>query len=117
MRLTYFYQPVPDLKAALAFYRDELGLNEAWREGDTTVAFELPGTPIQLMIDVAPDSGQQWKPGPFFEVDDVEQFAKERSGVTWAGPVIDVPGGKTAAFTDPGGNTIHVFDQSTTSDE
>lgn len=45
MQLTFMYQSVDDLPAALAFYRDALGFQEAWREGDSTVAFELPGSP------------------------------------------------------------------------
>jgi hypothetical protein len=35
----------------LALYRDELGWEEAWREGDTTVSLKLPGTDVQLMLD------------------------------------------------------------------
>jgi hypothetical protein len=46
MKLTFIYQSVKGLPAALAFYRDELGLDEAWREGESTVAFELPGSPV-----------------------------------------------------------------------
>src|SRR5690606_39101611 len=38
MKLSYIYVSVPDLKEALVFYRDELGLDEAWREGESTVA-------------------------------------------------------------------------------
>ena len=52
MKLSYFYVSVPELQPALSFYRDDLGLDEAWREGEGTVAFELPGTPVQLMLDV-----------------------------------------------------------------
>jgi hypothetical protein len=47
------------------FYRDELGLDEAWREGDGTVAFELPGSSVRLMLDVPPDDHARWSSGPF----------------------------------------------------
>jgi catechol 2,3-dioxygenase-like lactoylglutathione lyase family enzyme len=43
MKLTFFYLPVADLKEALALYRDTLGWQEAWREGDTTTSLRLPG--------------------------------------------------------------------------
>lgn len=112
MKLTYIYQSVKDLPAALAFYRDGLGLEEAWREGDSTVAFELPGSPVQLMVDVAPDDGARWVSGAFFEVDDIDTFSKEHPNITWVGDTIDVPGGRSAAFVDPSGNVVHIFDQS-----
>jgi catechol 2,3-dioxygenase-like lactoylglutathione lyase family enzyme len=112
MKLTYIYQSVPDLPAALAFYRDGLGLDEAWREGEGTVAFELPGTDVQLMLDVPPDDHQRWASGPFFAVDDVVTFAKEHPDFQWVGEVIDVPGGRSATFADPAGNVVHIFDMS-----
>jgi catechol 2,3-dioxygenase-like lactoylglutathione lyase family enzyme len=65
MKLSYFYVSVPELQPALAFYRDELGLDEAWREGDGTVAFELPGSSVRLMLDVPPDDHARWSSGPF----------------------------------------------------
>ncbi|NED99983.1 VOC family protein [Phytoactinopolyspora halotolerans] len=111
MKLTFIYQAVDDLPAALAFYRDELGLDESWREGESTVAFDLPGSPVQLMLDVPPDGGPGWKSGMFCEVPDVDTFVKEHPNITWVGDVFDLPDGRGATFTDPAGNTIHVFDQ------
>jgi catechol 2,3-dioxygenase-like lactoylglutathione lyase family enzyme len=113
MKLTFIYQSVTDLPATLAFYRDVLGLDEAWREGDGTVALELPGSPVQLMLDVRPDEDQRWSSGPFFAVDDVKTFIAEHPQVDWLGGPIDMPGGVTASFTDPAGNVVHIFDQST----
>jgi hypothetical protein len=44
MKLTFIYQPIEDLREAVAFHRDQLGFDEAWREGDDTVEkFEIPG--------------------------------------------------------------------------
>jgi hypothetical protein len=84
VKLTFLYQSVDDLDAALAFYRDVLGLAEAWREGDTTVAFELPGSPVQLMVDVRPDDHPKWGSGdgdgdgdPTFEVAPNRDCARE----------------------------------------
>lgn len=113
MNLTFVYQSVDDLDAALAFYRDVLGLTEAWREGDSTVAFELPGSEVQLMVDVRPDSHPKWASGMFLQVDDVDSFVELHPELPWLDEPMDVPDGRSTAFTDPAGNTIHIFDQST----
>lgn len=112
MKLMFLYQPVTDLEACVAFYRDELGLDESWREGKTTAAFRLPGTEVELMLDTPPADGPEWRAGGFFAVDDVEKFVAEHPNVRWLGEIIDVPGGRSAAFEDPAGNTIHLMDQS-----
>ncbi|MGH3763382.1 VOC family protein [Actinophytocola sp.] len=112
MKLTFLYQPVDDLAAAVAFYRDVLGLDEAWREGETTAAFRLPGTEIELMLDVPPGDGPEWKAGGFYGVESVEKFMAEHPGIKWVGEAFDMPGGRAAAFLDPAGNTVHIFDQS-----
>jgi catechol 2,3-dioxygenase-like lactoylglutathione lyase family enzyme len=36
MKLEFLNVPTRDLQASLALYRDELGWQEAWREGDST---------------------------------------------------------------------------------
>jgi catechol 2,3-dioxygenase-like lactoylglutathione lyase family enzyme len=113
MKLTFLYQPVDDLGAAVAFYRDGLGLDASWREGEGTAAFRLPGTEVELMLDVPPDDGPEWRAGGFFTVDSVDKFMAEHPGITWVGDVIDVPGGRSVTFQDPAGNTIHLVDQST----
>ena len=112
MKLTFLYQSVKDLPTALAFYRDGLGLVEAWREGESTVAFELPGSPVQLMLDVPLDDGPQWASGAFFQVDDVAAFVEEHPEFSWLAKAFEMPNGRGATFTDPSGNVIHIFDQS-----
>lgn len=114
MKLALMYQAVDDLPAALAFYRDTLGLTEAWREGETTVAFEMAGTSVQLMIDLIPDDHPKWRSGMFFQVPDVVAFVGQHPGLNWLDDPIEVPDGKAATFTDPAGNVIHVFDESGT---
>ncbi|MCT2587349.1 VOC family protein [Actinophytocola gossypii] len=110
MKLMFLYQPVDDLAAAVAFYRDVLGLDESWREGDTTAAFALPGTEVELMLDVPPGDGPEWKAGGFYAVDSVDTFMAEHPDLKWVGEVLDLPGGRGAAFLDPAGNTIHLLD-------
>jgi len=113
MKLTFLYQPVRDIKESVEFYR-ALGLDEAWREGDGTVAFKLPGSPVELMLDhVSGDSG----PGGFFEVESVDKFVAEHQDFDWSGEIFEMPGGRGASFRDPSGNWIHLFDQSTAGPE
>lgn len=111
MKLTFLYQPVKDLPESVAFYR-RLGFDEAWREGESTVAFALPGTEVQLMLDVAPGDGPEWGPGPFFGVDSVDTFVADHPELKWVGQIIDLPDGRSATFVDPSGNAVHLFDQS-----
>ncbi len=51
MKLAFLCHPVKDLKESLMYYRDTLGFEEAWREGDHTIALKLPDTDVQLMIE------------------------------------------------------------------
>ena len=111
MKLTFLYQPVKDLKESVAFYRDTLGFDESWREGESTAAFKLPGSDVELMLDVPPSTGPQWGGGGFYAVESVDAFRKAHPTLDWQGE-IEMPGGKGGTFLDLSGNTIHVFDQS-----
>jgi catechol 2,3-dioxygenase-like lactoylglutathione lyase family enzyme len=109
MKLEFVYTPVKDLKAALALYRDALGWEEAWREGDSTVSLKLPGTEVQLMLD---ESESVEGRGPMFVVESVEKFHADRPrelGLR-AEPQA-IPGGFMATYQDASGNPIYVMDQ------
>lgn len=105
MQLAFLYQPVPELEPALAFYRDELGLDEAWREGDDTVAFALPGGEVQFMVSTIQDPA-----GPMFLVDSVADWIAAHPEVTVV-KRFDIPGGSVASLTAVGGNAFYVLDQ------
>ena len=111
MKLEFLYAPTRDLQAALGLYRDRLGWQEAWREGESTVSLALPGTEVQLMLDATdPDAAF----GPIFVVDDVKQFHAGRPSELQAGGEPEaIPGGFMATYQDKSGNTIYVMDQST----
>lgn len=111
MKLSMFYLPVKDLNEALALYRDALGFEVAWREGELTAGLAVPGSDVLLMIDQAASAGE--KPGPFFEVDDVDAFYAERSGqLAFVAPPSSIPPGRYAAFDDASGNRVHLLDLS-----
>ena len=110
MKLEFLYLPTRDLDAALTLYRDGLGWQEAWREGEATVSLTLPGTDVKLMLDASdPDAAS----GPIFVVDDVHTFRAGRpSELRTMGEPDAIPGGFMATFQDGSGNTIYVLDQS-----
>lgn len=109
MNLVFNYLPVNDINEALALYRDALGFEVAWREGDATAGLMLPGTEVQLMLDQDAQPGD--KPGPFFQVDDVDQFyAANKDKLSFNFSPTDIPPGRYVSFDDPSGNRIHVLD-------
>ena len=66
VKLEFLLVPTTDLSASLALYRDGLGWQEAWREGDATVVLAMPGTEVQLMLDANDPTAPV---GPLFVVD------------------------------------------------
>lgn len=108
-KLRFIYIPVKDLKIALKFYRDQLGLDEAWREGESTVSFKLPDCDVQLMISTDPNSSA---PGPMFEVPSLDAlYAENSSHLEFVGEPQKIPGGKVVGVKDPSGNVVYLFDQ------
>ena len=106
MKLTFQYVPSPDLSAAVAFYGEVLGLDEAWREDDGTVAFWAPDRSVQLMVATTDQPA-----GPMYLVDDAAAWAAAHAGVPVRVPSYPIPGGTVAGFADPNGNVFYVFDQ------
>jgi len=106
MKLTFIYQPVTDLADAVAFHRDRLGFDEAWREGDDTVAFWLPDRSAQLMLATTKQPA-----GPMYLVDNLDGWVRDHPGVVTAIEKYEIPGGSVAGFDAPGGNVFYVFDQ------
>ncbi|MBE3590699.1 MAG: VOC family protein [Firmicutes bacterium] len=109
MKLEMFWVRADSLSRTIRFYRDTLGWDEAWREGDLAMAFRMPGSDVQLMVDCDPDEGLT--PGPFFRVESVDAFYEEnRDRLNFVVQPKDIPPGRYAAFTDPTGNTLHIYD-------
>ena len=113
MKLEFVYLPVARLDEALALYRDELGLSEAWREGETTVGLDLPDSDVKLMLDVDDSNA---RPGPMFVVASVAAFRSDHPSLGYNGEASEIPGGWMTSFSDPWGNAVYVMDQSTAED-
>ena len=111
MRLEFCYLPTSDLAASLRLYRDALGFDELWREGEQTVGLAIPGNEAALMIDGAGLDG--WGPGPIFGVDSVRDFHAEHAELDVVTEPFEIPGGYLMAARDPAGNMLYVIDQST----
>jgi catechol 2,3-dioxygenase-like lactoylglutathione lyase family enzyme len=109
MKLVFLYHPVKDLPAALAFYRDELGWDEAWRMGEETVAMKIPGSDVEVMLDASEAESTQPASG-FFEVDDVDAFyAAHRDDIEFVEAPQDLSPIRYASFTDPAGNLLRIY--------
>ncbi|GAA1704910.1 hypothetical protein GCM10009792_25990 [Microcella alkalica] len=101
MMLSYLFTPVTDLELAAAFYRDSLGWEEVWREGDTTIAFAAPTGEVQVMLDTTP-----WPAGPMYLVPDLEDWLAAHAELAASIPRTEIPGGAVIGFTDPTGNAF-----------
>lgn len=64
------------------------------------------------MVDVRPNDHPKWGSGMFFQVSDVSAFVARHAELAWLDEPTEIPDGWAAAFTDPAGNTIHLFDTS-----
>jgi len=102
----FIYVPTDDLAATAGFYAEELGLDEAWREGDDTIAFALPDSDLQIMVSTAPGGH-----GPMYQVPSAAQWIAEHPTLEIVVPLEDIPGGATVGFADPAGNAFYIFDQ------
>ncbi len=106
MKFVFLNQPVTDLDEAVTFYRDVLGFEEAWREGEDTVSFYVPDRSAQIMLvtDGLPA-------GPMYLVDDAQAWTAGHADLPVRVPRMEIPGGAVIGFDGPGGNVFYVFDQ------
>jgi len=109
MKLEFLFVPTGDLAASLTLYRDGLGFDEVWREGEGTVALSLPGSDVQLMLDAHDPAAPA---GPVFVVDRVASFHDARpEGLEVVSGPEEIPGGAMATYREPGGAFLYVIDQ------
>jgi hypothetical protein len=105
MQLTFLFQPVADLEAAAAHYRS-LDWVEVWREGEHTIAFQIPGVETQLMLD---DEGGWGPAGPMYLVGDLDSWLAANADAEIALPVEPIPGGRVVGIQAPG-HRYYVFE-------
>jgi catechol 2,3-dioxygenase-like lactoylglutathione lyase family enzyme len=106
--------PTRDLEAAIAFYRDVLGLEEAkrWqRPGEEALGCEFETGTVTLALVVAERIGLPTRPTSVpvaLHVDDVAAARSllESRGVTFLGDTIDTGVCHMANFRDPDGNAL-----------
>jgi predicted enzyme related to lactoylglutathione lyase len=108
--LDHVYYWTRDLGAAVAFYRDVVGLSLLRREGDEWAEFEAG--PVHLALhgtdDDLPGSGTV-----VFRVDDLDEarWSLERRGAVFDAYVGEVEGfARFATFRDPDGNPVQIIE-------
>lgn len=110
-KVTNVYYVVPDMDAALAFYRDTLGLNVKFQDGDKWTQFDVGGTQVAI---ATPAAGQA-EPGSnatvVLQVDDLAATRDELSARGIAVSEVIGMGGHGSFFTcrDPAGNVVQFF--------
>ncbi|GAF12613.1 hypothetical protein JCM19046_2356 [Bacillus sp. JCM 19046] len=107
MKLVFLYHPVKNLKESLRHYREVLGFEEAWREGDHTAALKM-NTDVQLLIE---EDEQDLAAGGVFLVDSVDDFYKENHmKFEFIKKPKSIPPGRYAVCKDWNGNFIRLID-------
>lgn len=108
MKLVFLCHPVDNIKESLAYYRDTLGFEEAWREGEHTVALQIPDSEVRLLIE---DDEKELGAGGIFLVESVDSFFNEKNdALEFVKEPIDIPPGRYAIYKDTSGNPIRIID-------
>ena len=101
---------VRNLKKAIEFYEDVLGLSKKYEFADYA-GFDCGGVEIGLKTWGELEAPRQGEPCLNFMVDDVDAFAAElkAKGVEFSRkPKDTIWGSRTAVFTDPDANTLQL---------
>jgi predicted enzyme related to lactoylglutathione lyase len=101
-----------DMDAAVAFYRDVLGLGLRMQAGEDWAEFDAGGTTVALHGTREGHAPPQAGATVVFEVDDLEAAmrALRARGVPFEGEVNEVPGyGRFISFRDPDANLLQIF--------
>ena len=100
--------PVPDLDAALGFYRDTFGHALIWRSG-TAAGLRLPETDCELVLYTdGSEEETDWKVASA----DAAADAFVRAGGSLVEAPFDIPIGRCAVVRDPWGNRLVLLDTS-----
>lgn len=111
IKVTNVYYVVPDMDAALAFYRDTLGLNVKFQDGDRWTQFDVGGTQVAI---ATPAPGQVDPGSNATVVLQVDDLAATRADLAARGIAVSEVigmGDHSSFFTcrDPAGNVVQFF--------
>ena len=101
--------PVSDMDTALAFYRDQLGLEELRNEGEWA---ELDANGLRIGLNARETPGGGGGAVPAFAPDgDLDETVRALSdaGVTFVDEISEHPWGRIAALKDPDGNDLQLY--------
>jgi predicted enzyme related to lactoylglutathione lyase len=104
--------PVPDLDAAIAFYRDAFGYRLKFRDGDRYAALDTGGLTLALVAGDEDTTGGV--PAPSFRVDDISaaiETVTAAGGRLLAGPSAG-PHETRATVRDPVGQVLVLYQRS-----
>jgi lactoylglutathione lyase len=98
---------VRDIQRSVAFYRDVLGLELAWRFSETIAAVRVTEGFLIVLCEDADRARATAIPALVLAVEQIDEVyrALAERGVAFAGPIEDRPYGRIATFTDPDGYT------------
>jgi predicted enzyme related to lactoylglutathione lyase len=101
--------PVSDIDAAVAFYRDSLGLEVEEHDGDWA---EVRAGDALIGLNATESPSGSGGAVIAFSVDDLERTVErlEGAGVELAGAVSEHPWGRIAPFKDPDGNDLQAYE-------
>ena len=110
-KVSNVYYVVPDMDAAVAFYRDTLGLTVKFQDGDKWTQFDVGGTQVAI---ATPAPGQVQPGSNATVVLQVDDLAGTRAALTARGITVSETigmGDHGSFFTcrDPAGNVVQFF--------
>jgi catechol 2,3-dioxygenase-like lactoylglutathione lyase family enzyme len=109
--IDHVYYWTRDMDAAVAFYRDVLGLNLVRRNGDEWAEFEAG--PIRLALHGGGETPRSGGGTAVFRVDDLDgtRWVLEERGAPFDEFVGEVEGfARFATFRDPDGNPLQIIE-------
>jgi predicted enzyme related to lactoylglutathione lyase len=100
---------VPDLNAALEFYRNRLGLELSWRRGSESAGLKMQDSDSELVLIEEPGT-----PETDLLVESVEDACRkfEEAGGTVVERPFDISVGRCAVVKDPWDNSLVLLDLS-----
>jgi catechol 2,3-dioxygenase-like lactoylglutathione lyase family enzyme len=110
-KLRQVFVVAKDLERAVRFWKDTLGLELAFRDGDRWVQFKAGDVSFALASDAEGQGAAPGEPVPVFEVDDLAAALVElRAAGVEVGSLRDMGAhGRTAAAIDPSGARFVLF--------